>query len=482
VQKLDVHASDVSPTTPVSLDVAAAVLGAEKQNVRVDGKVGPVTATPIPVDVRIRLDEVPPAALDGTIAMKADVTNRPGGPPAMNGTVTLRGVSAAVGTGKVTDLDSTIELKGDSAVVQPTRFKVGGQPVEAQATVERFQPIRASFTVKSPALDLGALGYGGKGDVVRDLETRGTAEGDAIKANVRSASGTVSAIGYQDLQADVGWTSPVATLDRLHVGAFQGTYDGSARTDVRDAARPRFESRSTVRGMALHDLLARGFPAAVGRMEGKLDANLALAGSGREWTVIRPTLGGQGRADVRDGVLKDVNVAESVLGGVTGVAGLSTLVPPDVRSRYPEVFSTGDTRFTQLGGDVRIAGERLATDDLVMAARDYAVNGRGNVGFDGSVDFTATLVASEKLTADIVKGTKEARYLTNPAGRIAIPFRFVGKMPGVKPVPDAEWLARTLAKGAIGQGLEKLVPKKKGGKESPQEEQLRKGLEGLFGR
>jgi uncharacterized protein involved in outer membrane biogenesis len=116
-----------------------------------------------------------------------------------------------------------------------------------------------------------------------------------------------------------------------------------------------------VHGVALPELLARAFPAAAKQMDGRLEANLTLSGTGRDWNAIRPTLAGQGRADVRDGVLKDVNVAESVLGGATGVAGLTSLVPPDVRGRYPDVFGTGDTRFEALGGSIRIANQRVTT-------------------------------------------------------------------------------------------------------------------------
>ena len=111
--------------------------------------------------------------------------------------------------------------------------------------------------------------------------------------------------------------------------------------------------------------------------------------------------------------------------------------------------------------------------------------GRGSVDFDGRVDFTATLVASERLTADVGARVKEARYLTDAAGRVAIPFRFVGKMPGVKPVPDPEWLARTVARGVVGKGLDKLLgakERKPGSKERPERDLLRKGLDNLFGR
>jgi AsmA protein len=496
-ERLDVEASDVSLTTPVTLKGAAAVMGAKQQNVEVAGTVGPVGGKEIPVDLTVTLDAVPPAALSGRITTKATVAQRPEGLPAVNGTATLAGVGVQPpgAPWAVSDLDSTIELKGDSAVIPTSRFRLAGIPVEAEGAVERFQPARVRFTTRVPELDLRKLGYGGEGvraaEVMLGLEVKGTGEladaGPQARVGVRSPKGTVRDVAYETLEADAALAGQMVTLERLRVGALGGAYEGSGTVDLRDANRPRFDTRSTVRGMTMRELLTHGFPAAEGRFDGRLDANLTLAGAGRDIEAVKPTLRGQGRIDVHDGVLKDVNVAESVLGGVTGVAGLSMLVPPDVRSRYAEVFGTGETRFDELGGDVRIADQRLATDNFRMAARDYTVTGHGSVTFDGRVDFTSTLVTSERLTADIVKAAKEAQYLTNADKRIAVPFRFVGKMPGVKPVPDTEWVAKAVGRAAVGTGVGKLLDelgggKKKGGKERPEKELLRKGLDGLLGR
>jgi uncharacterized protein involved in outer membrane biogenesis len=491
---VDVRATDVSPTRATSFRASAAVLGATKQNVTVDGSVGPLGERDVPADVTIRLADVAPWAASGAIRLAARIAPARGGPPAVHGTATLHGLEAAVpGAPRVADVESTVELKGDSAVVQPTHFTLNGVPLEAEATVERFQPARVRFTVKCAACDVKRLGYGGEGvredEILTDVVTTGSAEilpaGPEAHVSVRSPRGSLRDVPYEGLETDATLAGQVATVDRMHVAALGGTVEGSARVDLHDATKPRFESHSVVHGVALPELLARAFPAAAKQMDGRLEANLTLSGTGRDWNAIRPTLAGQGRADVRDGVLKDVNVADSVLGGATGVAGLASLVPPDVRGRYPDVFGTGDTRFEALGGSIRIANQRVTTDDCRLAARDYAVTGRGSVDFDGRVDFTATLVASERLTADVGARVKEARYLTDDAGRVAIPFRFVGKMPGVKPVPDPEWLARMVARGVVGKGLDKLLGAKErqpGSKERPERDLLRKGLDGLFGR
>jgi len=351
---VDVRATDVSTTRATSFRAAAAVLGATKQNVTVDGSVGPLGERDVPADVTIRLADVAPWAASGTIRLAARIAPAREGPPAVHGTATLHGLEAAVpGAPRLADVESTVELKGDSAVVQPTHFTLNGVPLEAEATVERFQPARVRFTVKCAACDVNRLGYGGEGvreaEVLTDVVTTGSADilpaGPEAQVSVRSPRGSLRDVPYEGLETDATLAGQIATVDRMHVAALGGTVEGSARVDLHDATKPRFESHSIVHGVALPELLARAFPAAAKQMDGRLEANLTLSGTGRDWNAIRPTLAGQGRADVRDGVLKDVNVAESVLGGATGVAGLASLVPPDVRGRYPDVFGTGDTRF-----------------------------------------------------------------------------------------------------------------------------------------
>jgi hypothetical protein len=198
---------------------------------------------------------------------------------------------------------------------------------------------------------------------------------------------------------------------------------------------------------------------------------------------------------VKDGVLKDINIADSALSSVTGIAGLSSFISPRIRKKYPELFDTGDTPFDQLGGTFQISGGRATTNDLVLSARDYAVQGKGYFTFEQAVDFTATLIASEKLSADIVDDVKEARYLTGSSDRLEIPFRLEGTLPGARPKPDSKFIANALQRALVDKGLDALFKNKgkKKGKEgqekdaaprpaNPTEDLIKKGLDGLFGR
>jgi hypothetical protein len=190
----------------------------------------------------------------------------------------------------------------------------------------------------------------------------------------------------------------------------------------------------------------------------------------------------KGHAAVRNGVLKGVNVADGVLSGVTGVAGLVTLVPARVRDRYRDIFAGDDTRFDELASDVRVADERIVLESLAVSAHDYAVRGKGTITFTQQVDLTATLIASAPLTADVIGTLKETALLTDTNGRLAIPFRLVGILPKVRVKPDQEFVGR-VRQALIGEGLGRLLGGKRDGKgHQDTNDAIKRGLNELFGR
>ena len=427
--------------------------------------------------------------------------------PKLEGSLALSGVNARLegSPHQIEGLTTKIDFREDSLVLPPTKFQLGGSPLEVEARVASLEGRRGTFALRSPGLRAASLGVAGdevkKEEVIRGLDLSGSFEAPAekpplVEGKLRSDAGTLRDIDYQKLLADFALREEVATLDKLALEAFDGTYDGGGRYDMRNADAPQFDFRSKIRGMNLKGLLGTQMPGAEEKIEGTLEADLQLAGSGKEWEVIREKLVGEGRVDVKEGKLKDVNLAEQVLTGVTGIPGLSNFVSERTRQKYPEIFSTGDTAFEKLGGSVQIANGRATTDDITLAARDYSILGKGTFELVNRLDFTATLVASEKLTLDVTEDVKEAKYLRNEQGRIAIPFRLTGSLPDVKPRPDTEYIAKAIGRAAVEKGIEKGLDKLLGGKkktdeagetgteesEDPGREMLRKGLEGLFGR
>jgi hypothetical protein len=431
--------------------------------------------------------------------------------PQLNGTVALANVNAkqAGSPYEVSGLTATARFDGDTMTLPPSKFSLGGSPIQIEAKVASFQKPIVDYRLQSAGVRLASLGVAGAGvakeEVVKDLDAQGrlemTGANPLFRGTVRSSAGTLRDVEFQALDVDFGLRDQIATLDKLALRAYQGSYSGSGRYDMRDATNPKFAFNSDVRDMDLAGLLGAQMPAAADRISGKLFADLDLNGSGSGWETIQQTLRGQGRVDVQDGVLKDVNLAESVLSGVTGVPGLSNFISPRIRKKYPDIFATGDTKFEKLGGSVQIADGRANTRDLEITARDYSMRGEGVYELRNHLDFKATLFASKALSTDIIDDVKEAKYLAAADGRIEIPFRVTGALPSVKPMPDAAIIQKAIGRAVIDKGLEKIFgkPKKEEPtaplgpgetapepkptkKLKPEQELLKKGLEGLFGR
>jgi uncharacterized protein involved in outer membrane biogenesis len=465
-----------------------------------------------PIDVQIDSQPTPLAGWDrllpaiaghqvsGTIEVhvRATGTTEGGAPPNLDGTVTLANVSATPQGSPyaIADVSTRLTLAGQSIHLPPTPFTLSGSPVTLQAQVATLKPLSATFAMQSPELRAASLAFASphvhKPEVLRGIDLQGTLhmeeKGPNLQATLRSSHGSLRDVDYQSLAATLDLKDHVASLGTLSLRAFDGSYEGGGRYDMRDAKTPMFNVRSTIRGMDLQRMLATHAPGAEKTIEGRLDADLSLTGAGQGWETIRRTLAGHGRVDVQDGVLKDVNLADQVLTSVTGVPGLSHVISPRVRSTYPVVFSTGDTKFTKLGGSVQIASGVAHSDDLTLEARDYAMRGKGTFALTNELDVTATLVASKQLSDDIVADVREVKYIENDQGKVAIPFRLTGALPQVKPKPDIEFLTRSLSRAVVGKGLEEIFGKDRPApgapppSKHPEREILKRGLQGLFGK
>jgi AsmA protein len=384
---------------------------------------------------------------------------------------------------RVFDLSLTdvmrVEIDGEAAGATPTTASVRGTvgPV-GDPPFAADVPIEQHVAIHGPALDVADL-------VVTGRVRRG--EDGAPIAGLRIAAPMLRARGVDLTTIDLvaSEREGVATLERMAFGVFGGTVQGNGRVD-HSGATPTFAAEAHVRGVDVSRALAARESDLAARFEGHLDADCSVSGNAGDDAVVRRTLRALGHAAVRNGRLLGVNVADGVLSGVTGVAGLVTLVPARVRGRYPEIFASDDTRFEELSADVSIADERVQLESLVVSAPDYAVRGHGTVTFTQRVDVTATLVASAPLTADVVGALKESQVLTDADGRLAIPFRLTGVLPKVRPQPDAEFVARVLRKALAGEGLERLLGGKRDRKRhdgkgrQDTNDAIKRGLDKLF--
>lgn len=195
-------------------------------------------------------------------------------------------------------------------------------------------------------------------------------------------------------------------------------------------------------------------------------------------------------ADVHDGVIRDFNIVNEVLGRVTDLPSIGALISKNVRPKYARIFATPDTRFQTLHGTFQLAEQRLRTDDLAIIATDYGVRATGWVNLQREIDLAGTLEMSKQFSDDVVSDVRAARYLFDDKAQLAVPFRLRGKLGEAKLRPDSEALIHRLSQAAAAGGAEDLLGSvlrgHPHGQATPGSDDLRnrieRGLRDFFGR
>ena len=384
-----------------------------------------------------------------------------------------------------------IDLALEAAVLGADRPNV-----RLTARIVDLESPKAEFDLRSSALELPSGEGGATPDVIRDLEISGHLSlpkaGPQVRATARSDTGRVGGADYEGLAAEFTLQNRVATIEKLRASLFGGDLDVSGRYDMRKPERPSFDVKTTLASMRLERLLSVRSPKAAESIQGQLDGNLALAGAGSGWEQLERTLSGNGSVQVADGILKDVNLADAALKGVTGVPALANLLPPDLQRKYPAVFGTGDTVFEKVDTKIDIRDGWVEFRDLRLAARDYALGGQGRYSLENQIDVSTVMTFSQPLSDHLVEAAAPMEYLRGGDGRVAFPVKMVGTAPRIKVVPDVAYIAKAASRQAVGRLIEGVL----GGKQQPESgdpaakpapgdaatELLKRGLGGLLDR
>jgi AsmA-like protein len=448
--------------------------------------------------------------LSGTMDVKATVRGSigKGAAPQIQGTLGLKNVSAKPPSfpKPIENLDTTVRFTGQKADIGDMTLTLGKSRIRLAAAIEKFAPLTLSYKMSTPELwpadYSAALPEERKSDVIRNLQSAGQfsmASGDMVyQGRLSSADGTLYNVPYKALDATLSLANRVANIKSLQVNALSGALKADGQYSFKEAV-PQFSMASKVQNIDVKELYTALDPKAERDVRGRMNADMKVSGSGKTWEAIKPTLHGQGDAEVVQGALLNFNIADNVLTGITGIPGLTNAVNPSLRAKYPEVFTAKDTEFKELKANFDLADSRMNVKDLRMAAAEFVVQGNGWADFDRKVDFRATLSFSQRFSADLSQSAREIKYLLNNQGQLEVPFALTGKMPNVKPKPDTRYLGQIVQRGFLRKGTEELQNRFLGGgkdstaqteeptdnkkkKKSSTEDMIRRGLEGLFKR
>jgi uncharacterized protein involved in outer membrane biogenesis len=385
--------------------------------------------------------------------------------PKIQGTLALSGVSAKPPQfpKPIKDLDTRVDFTGQRAMLKDTTLSLGNSRIRLAAEIERFSPLTLTYKLSTPEIwpaDFqAALPEERKADVIRNLSSEGMVGAKdgalAYRGKLASTQGTLYKIDYKDLGTNLVVENKIASIRGLRVTALSGSLQAEGEYAFNNPT-PRFSLISKAQALDLRELYRSFDPKSSRDIQGRLNADIKVSGSGKEWNEIKPSLRGQGQAEVLQGALLDFNIADNVLSSITGIPGLTSFINPQIRKKYPETFEAKDTEFKELKGLFDLADARMNVKDLRIVAADYTVQGNGWVDFDKRADFQAVLLLSQRLSADLGRSTREVTYMFNNQNQVEVPFALSGTLPKLRARPDAGHIGKMVQRGFLRRGTEEL--------------------------
>ncbi len=379
--------------------------------------------------------------------------------PRIHGTAAFRKASARIPAWdkRLEKLSAAVEFSDRRATFRQLSVRIGRTRLVGRVTLESLAPLAMTYRLASPSLRLQDLGLRPEGAVLegaRGSGRLGRRGGPSWEGSLTAARGVFLGLDVADVAMRFAVRRPWLVIGPLRFKTLGGWLDGNGRMQTGGAA-PRFEAAGRLRGIDVRQSLAgiAGFP----DVEGAMDADFNVAGQGRTWKAVKPTLTGTARAAVTGGRVLDFSLGERELQGITGVKGLTALFSRGIRDKYPHIFGTETAAFQHIDTELRAAAGKIVVNRVTLTARDYDIASNGWVGLDGETNLDGLLTVSEDLSSDLLPGSRPTP-VTNDKGEIEVPFTLRGTIPALKLRPRLEPIPlRTLLGISVRNGVQGLL-------------------------
>jgi uncharacterized protein involved in outer membrane biogenesis len=219
---------------------------------------------------------------------------------------------------------------------------------------------------------------------------------------------TLGTLSLEKLSGRAQLTPAGMTLQPISFGVFGGHYDGSLALTL--GAVPDFRLKAKLAAIDVGAATtAAGSPNTItGRLSGDID----VTGRGLDANSVARSARGTVRADVTNGVVKNLGLIQAVVVATSMRAGSLSQTQASSGSK--------DEPFTRLGGTLTLANGEATTQNLQFESKDVSVGLTGVVKLNGSaVDLKGRAQLSEALSQqagrDLVRYTQEQGRVTLPA-------------------------------------------------------------------
>lgn len=495
------------------LGIRASKLTLGGSAVDASGAVAPLSETKLDMKIAApgldlaALAEMLPAlrkfAPKGTVSVATAVKGSPKKLEALRleGAGKLAGVGATVeGAPKpISDLAADLKFAGDVVEVANGTFAMGANRFAIAAKSKGFKNPTIDYTVTSPEVKVAELMPPAKDakktdkpQVLKEVKAEGSvavAEGGPVVRNRLTASeASYAGADVRDLDTRVRFANKVVTLEDVTFSAYEGAWRQSGTVDLRDPAKPAWNTTQSFLGFKTDPMLT-AFAKAPESLFGTGGLTLSLAGAGKEKDAVLSSLSGKGTLDIKPGMVGGENLVARLVdqleGKLKGVPVVGQAVSLGGLKSYlkPEDLGLGKsgkgTEFEALESVYEIQGNRLDFSKLSLSTTPWTMNLKGSAGLDKKISFAGEFAFSEGKTRDLVEKNKNLRFLVQN-GRLTFPIGLAGSLGAIVPTLNltqeffnkaAENAARLAVEEQLGRGLDRgldrLLGGKKGAEPSP---------------
>jgi len=364
----------------------------------------------------------------------------------LDGRVVLAGVRVETPERTLENVKGALTFSKQRATARGLEARSGASSFALEATVTRplaltaepgtTSPADVDFTLRSPYLDLAELMPATPGSPLLP-NARGT--GQISVARLKNEG-----LDVRDVSARIRLEPGVVTADPFLASAYGGVARGALAADFSRSDAPKITVRAQLDSARVDSLLTT-WTGAGGLLKGTLVTHLDITAAGVSPEDIQRSLAGEGELLVLNGVLGPAPVLSKVA-SLTRMPSLETLRFRDARSPF------------------RIENGRVLTGPAALHGNFGDAVLAGAVGFDGSLDYVASLTIPKSLVARMgAEAALAAGALSDDEGNVLLDLRIGGSAQKPNVSLDQKAMADRLTGKAMkliqrqGQGFEKKL-------------------------
>jgi uncharacterized protein involved in outer membrane biogenesis len=348
-------------------------------------------------------------------------------------------------------LNGHVELTHAVVDFQPLAGLVNGQSFSLRGTMSLGPAPVGQVSLRMPYLDADKLFPPGEDVKPANRKEAATSPGKAGEARAISArgnlkidAGKIRGLEFKDLTGSGRYEGGNLFLDSLRALLYGGEATLSGR--VRLTPPPLdFRLKVGLKDVEADEILSRR-TSLKNFLSGAVSLSADLAGGTGDFAR---TGAGSGSFRVTGGKIKGIDL----LASAAGLSGLRSLLP--VAPAVSAGEKSGETSFTDLSADFRVAGGKIRSDTLRIVSEKMSLGGSAAVGFDRTFDFHGRLLLSREMSDRARRAT--GKFLTDSSGRVEIPLVMSGPVTSPAIAIDSEALARGLAGKAVRSLTERLT-------------------------